>query len=522
MDKVGSSANNQELSEKAGVRTSFWDYLSLLSGNLFLIPLGIVSITMTTRILGPEGFGYIAIFNLVATFVVMLTTNWTATSLIRFGREEYDQDGKLNRTFWARTVILTPCFLIGIVIIYFWRSFIADYMMMPSWALWLVIGSALILTARTYLDYTLQAIRRMKAYAAIQIAFGAASIVGLTLIYVGLFPKTYIAVIIVGLIANAIILIILSLFLIPHGVLFPPKADRKMIREVFSFSYPMMIGNLAAYVVNWIDVIVIKHYFSIPDVGGYQLAYSLFNFLGGLIGSVTVLITPILVSFLGAKREDLILRYSTRLVPQGFLLWTTLIGVVLSICPQIFGIVFGEGFRISSIYFQYLAIGLVISGLIYFYSGEITAFKLVKLGAIAGAGRGIVNLVGDIFLIPKMGPLGAALSTTAGIIVASFFYLLICQRRLQERILWQFILVLPALLSLGISRMLSGPQAPVLAIVVTLASSLCLARILRLFRPDDLVLFDFIQMPSSFKKAIIWAYPLLTPKVKHRSEEEIP
>jgi O-antigen/teichoic acid export membrane protein len=514
INKVRSSPNNQDLSERSGVKTSFWDYLSLLSGNLILIPFGIVSVIMTTRILGPEGYGYITIFNLVTAFLVMVTANWTATSLVRFGREEYDQQGKLHHTFWARTIILTPCLFMGIGIVYLWRGFISDYMKMPSWVVWLVIGSAFILIARTYLDYILQAIHRMKAYAATQIVFVAVSIIGLTLIFVGFFPKTYLTVIIVGLITNAITVILLSLFLIPHRVLSPVKTDLKMLREVFSFSYPLMIGNLAAFVVNWIDVIVIKHFFSMSDVGGYQLAYNMFNLLAGLIGSVTVLMTPILVSFLAAKREDLVLRYSTRLVPQGFLLWTTMIGVVMSICSPIFRIVFGEGFGVSAIYFQFLAIGLVISGLVNFYSGEITAYKLIKLGVMASVARGVVNLIGDILLVPKMGPLGAALSTTGGIIVAALCYLLICQRQLQEKILWQFILVLPALLSLGINRILSGPETPVLAIVVTLVSSLYLARALHLFRSDDLVLLDYIQMPTPLKKAIAWIYPFLTKETK--------
>jgi O-antigen/teichoic acid export membrane protein len=87
----------------------------------------------------------------------------------------------------------------------------------------------------------------------------------------------------------------------------------------------------------------------------------------------------------------------------------------MSICPPIFRIVFGEAFGVSTIYFQFLAIGLVISGLINLYSGEITAYKLVKLGVMASVARGVVNLIGDILLVPKMGPLGAALQQQEGL-----------------------------------------------------------------------------------------------------------
>jgi O-antigen/teichoic acid export membrane protein len=514
MKKVAESMNLQGLLEKSGVKSSFWDYLGLLSGNLFLIPLGFVLVALTTRILGPEGYGYITIFNLVTTFVVMVTTNWTGASLMRFGREEYDQQGRLNHAFWARTIILTPCLFMGIAAVYFCRNFIHDYMKMPSWTLWLMIGSVLIITARTSFDYILQAIHRMKTYATTQIVFVAVSVVGLTLIFVGFFPKTYLTVIIVGLITNAITIILLGLFLIPRRVLSPVKTDRRVLREVFSFSYPLMIGNLAAYVVNWIDVIVIKHYFSISHVGGYQLAYNMFNLLAGLVSSTTVLITPILVSCLAAKREDLVLRYSTRLVPQGTLLWATVIGIGVGICPLIFPIFFSEGFNVSATYFQFLAIGLVLNSLANFYSGEITAYKLMKLGMMASVARGGVNLIGDILLVPIMGPLGAAISTTGGIIVAALSYLLICQRQLREKLLWQLILVLPALLSLGVSRTLSGPWTYFWATVVTLVSSYYLAKTFHLFRSDDLVLFDYVQMPFSFKKAIAWAYPFLTTEAK--------
>lgn len=508
------SHSSKGIFERSGVKTSFWDYLSLLSGNLILIPLGVVSVVMTTRILGPEGYGYITIFNLVTTFVAMVTTNWTAASLLRFGREEYDRQAKVNYAFWARTIILTPCLLVGIAIIYFWRSMITGYMKMPSWVIWLVIGSALVLTGRTYLDYIFQAIQRMKTYASTQIVFALVSLVGLSLIYVGLFDKTYTTVIIVGLITNATTLIVLSLFLIPLRVISPVKTDQATLREVFSFSYPLMIGNLAAYIVNWIDVIVIKYYFSMSEVGEYQLAYNIFNVLVGLLSSIAILITPILVSFLAAKREDLILRYTRRLVPQGFLLWTTAIGIVLSICPGIFQNVFGEVFSVSAIYFQFLAVGLAISGLIHFYSTEITAYKLIKLGMAAGVARGLVNLFGDILLVPKIGPLGAALSTTGGILVGGLGYLLVCQRQTNVRLLWQLILVLPALVSLGVSRIISVPGTNLLAMMTTLASSYYLAKAFHLFRSDDLVLLDYIQMPNPLKKTIAWIYLFLAKEAK--------
>ena len=521
MKNERNSFSTRDLFETSGVKTSFWDYLSLLSSNIILIPLGIVLAAMITRILGTEGYGYITIFNLVTTFAVMLATNWTAASLMRFGREEYDQLGTVRHTFWARTILVVPCLLVMMTVVYIFRDFISDYMNMPSWTVWLVIGSVLVMTARTYVDYILQAIHRIKTYAVTQLILTAVFILGLTLILVGLFPKNYLTVIITGLIANAVTIILLTLFLIPTRLLLPAEANLGMLREMFSFSYPIVIGSLAAYMVNWIDVVVIKYYFSMSDVGGYQLSYTVFNLLTGFIGSITVLMTPILVSLLAAKREDLVLRYSTRLVPQGVLFWATAVGIGLSVCQPVFPILFSEAFNVSATYFQFLALGLAFNGLTNFYSGEITAYKLIKLGMMASVARALVNLVGDVVLVPTMGPLGAALSTTGGIGVASIFYLLICQHQLRQKLLWQLILITPTLLSLGVSRTLPGPLTPILAILMTLASSFFLAKVLHLFRRDDLALLDYIQIPSLLKRALIRVYPLLISKTKHGEKEGV-
>ena len=508
--------NNHDVSEKSGVKASFWDFLSLLSGNLILIPLGIVSVALITRILGPEGFGYITIFNLVTTFVVMVTTNWTATSVLRFGREEYDQQGKLNHTFWARTIILVPCLLVGVVAVYLSRDFINDYMKMPSWAVWLVIGSALILTARTYLDYILQAIHRMKAYAATQIIFAAVFIIGLTLIFVGVFAENYLTVIIIGLITNAVTIFFLSLFLVPFKLLLPVETDRRMLREVFSFSCPFVIGNLAAYVVNWIDVIVIKHYSSMPDLGGYQLAYQVFTFVIGLGMTITLLMAPILTSFMAHQREELIKRYASRLVPQGVLFWSVGIGIGLPFSEALFQLLFGKQFSVSAIYFQYLVLGAAFNSIVSFHSGILTAYKLTKYIVLVSFSTAFLNLSGDFLFVPQVGPVGAAFSTTAAIGVHSLLYLLISQKQLELKLIWQLILVSPVFLSFLTIRITSGQWAYFLAIGASLALGYYLAKTFHLFRSDDLILLDYVQMPASLKKIIIWIYPLLSDEAKKK------
>jgi O-antigen/teichoic acid export membrane protein len=511
----------QGISDKTGVRSLFGDLLNVASSHIVLILLGLISSVLSTRILGKEGYGFISLFGMVTGVMFLLTSNWTIAAVLRFGREEYDKKGKLNHTFWARNIILIPCLASGFVVAYLLRGKITNYVDMPKWALWLMMGSVLVVEAQTYVDYILQATHRMKVYAVTRIFRSVVSIVGLTVIFLGLLNQTYLTVIVMGICTGAASTFFLILFLFPSRTLLPLKTDRGMLKEVFLFSYPIIIGNTAAYVVNWIDVVFIKYYYAIADVGGYQLSYNIFSLVDGIVGTVNVLMAPVLISFIAAKREDLIIHYGTRLVSQGVLLWSVVVGVGISIAPIFFQIIYGKDFFISATYFQFLAVGLFFSSLLYFYSGVISAYKLMKFDMVVNITRAMVNLIGNLLLVPGIGPLGAALANTAGIGVAALFYLLICQRQLKKGLFWELLLALPVLLSLGVNRLVSSQGSPFLAIAVTLMVGYCLAKTFHIFRQEDLRFLDYIQMPPSLKKMIVWAYPFLAGE-ENNGKSELP
>lgn len=108
MDKV-KTITGHDLSTKSGVKDSFWDYSGLLFSNLTLIPLRALAAVMTAWVLGTEGYGTLALYTSVVSLAHLLTSTWSVASVQRFGRQEYDRRSKINHTFWARNIVLTPC-----------------------------------------------------------------------------------------------------------------------------------------------------------------------------------------------------------------------------------------------------------------------------------------------------------------------------------------------------------------------------------------------------------------------------
>jgi O-antigen/teichoic acid export membrane protein len=487
----------------------FGDFLSLASGRVLLIPLGFISSALATRILGPERFGKIALFGMIAGIVGLLTSNWTLGAVLRFGREEYDKTAKVNRTFWARNIILIPLLSLGCLATYLLRDPLMRYIDLPQWLIWLIVASVLASALSGYLDYLLQSVHRLKAYAWLPALRSLVGIFVLVAILFGFIETSCAAVITAGVCGILVITFLAWPVLLPFRTLMPVRTDMKTFRDVFSFSYPIILGNLAAYTVNWVDVLVIKHYVTTSDVGTYQLAYSMLNHLVGWLSTITVLMGPMLISFVAARREDLVLHYSQRLTPQLVLILATGIGVMMGVAPIAFRMVYGHEFTVSGVYFQVLLAGLTFSLITFAYSGVITAFKLIKLAVIAGVARGLVNLVGDLLLVPTAGPLGAAVATAASTGIAAMLYLAICQKHMRTRLLWQLSLIAPAMLALAVCMVTTETWALVLGPMVSLCVSYLLARAFRLFKPEDAEFLRHVSMPPGIRNVCILVYSVL-------------
>ena len=94
------------------------DFISLTSGKLFRIPLTILSASLVARGIGPDGVGKLAMILAVSNLFHSFLFDWTSSSIVRFGREEWKLNKKLSdiwATRWplvASGIGLTAAFLL--------------------------------------------------------------------------------------------------------------------------------------------------------------------------------------------------------------------------------------------------------------------------------------------------------------------------------------------------------------------------------------------------------------------------
>ena len=112
---------------KEDVKKSLSDYSVLLINKFVIIGLLLISTPLLTRILGKTGYGQLNLFNLVVNIAFICFVSWTSTSILRFGKEEYIKENKLNEVFWARNIIVFGGLLVSIFFIFFLREKIDRY-----------------------------------------------------------------------------------------------------------------------------------------------------------------------------------------------------------------------------------------------------------------------------------------------------------------------------------------------------------------------------------------------------------
>jgi O-antigen/teichoic acid export membrane protein len=492
------------------IESSFWDYSSLVSSKLISLPVQLIILSFATRILGTDGYGRLALFFLVCQIVLQFGINWTSASVIRYGREEYIKEHRINKVFWGRHVILVPCLMIFVAGIITYQDSILKYIGLPQMVIWFLLLYIIGATLLNYVQFIQQAIGQLKLYALSTISEKLISAIGLITILIFVPSQDpFFAVVGVLSLSCFCVALIFGGF-IKRENFYPIVFDKEVIRKMFFFSYPLILGSASAYVVNWIDVIVIEKYLNISDVGLYTLSYQGMQVLQGISMSLITLLGPIMVTFLTDNREDLIVRFVKRIIPQGVFFWCVFLSLIICIAPFLIPRIFGEGFSGSVSPFLLLMIGLGFNSLACYYSPILTAYELIKRLMLVNILLAVINLGGDFLLVPVLGINGAAIATSLSFGIAAILYMAISNRHLNLSEWRHIFSIMPIPLCLLVSFFFDRLWQRSLGFIIIVICAVGLAKISTMFKKEDLEMFSRINMPECVRGVIVKTYSYLS------------
>lgn len=360
-------------------------------------------------------FSWMMFFNVVLSFGM-------ETAFFRFYNKQENKKGVINNTLWF-LIAVCAIFLGGI---YLFKDIVDAYFGIPpvvvSFLIWILVLDTLAVIPFA----VLRAEQRPIKYSFIKI-LNVLINAGLTVVFLYLIPKYletyptnklsdyYISDFQVGylflsnIVASAITLLLLS----KNYLQLKLKFDKKLLKEMLVYSFPVMIAGLA-FVVNetfdkvFLDILLPEDF---KDLGlaSYGAIYKIGVFMVLFRMAYSLGIEPFFFSY--AKNDDAPIKYAA--ITKYF--------VIFGSTAMLFIIVFADFIKTFYVPKQeywfameivpYIILANLLLGI---YTNLSVWYKIqdkTKIGAYISVFGAVVTLALNFLLIPKIGLLGSAITT---------------------------------------------------------------------------------------------------------------
>lgn len=460
------------------------NFVALGAGNYGAMAVALAINALLTRRLGVDAFGQLALLLMCSQVMSMVVANWTQTGLVRFGAQEFAAHGSASAALWTRVWLVTPWAAAVSLLAFLLRGPLVDYLSIPLAGLLVVLAHFTATFVLTTVGSVYQAGTAMSRYGALLFldkAVMAALLLLLPALWVGaplsvmtLYALSSFAVAIGGAIA------------LGRRAVLPISFDAERYRAMLAFSLPLAFSSWAGLLgTNWFDLIVIKWYRPVAEVG----LYSLGTVLAGVVQQVAIVFSTLLLpelSVMVARGEHGRIK---RLVERGLPYWAlatsaVFTAVVLS-APWVVPVIFGSAFERTA---TVLALLMPAScALVLFSALSPLVAALGSTWVLTGIclASGLTNVVMDLALVPRYGMAGAAVATVIAYVTSAVLVLVFVQRRLHVDVRGLGLLALPVAVVTTCFMFADGVMFYGLAVPAGVVTLLWLARRFRLFRGDE-------------------------------------
>jgi O-antigen/teichoic acid export membrane protein len=394
---------------------------------------GVISIPIVTRLFSPGEYGN---YSIVVATVMVLTTilGWLPMGIIRF-YPAYERDQKLD-LFYGIIFKLTVFSLLVVTGIFMGVLVLTKTLISPKlyFLMYVGVGVYVFTSIFNVFQYLLRAERRINWYSVFAVWRSVMGL-GLGLGIIFLFETG-----IVGLFWGAILSIVLILpFLWKHAMgsisVLRNKIKMSLLKEMANYSFPLVAGNLAAWILSLSDRFILEFYRGSKEVGIYSASYNISDRSIMLLINLFMLASgPIAMNIWENKGEEKSSEFIAKLTRYYLIISVPLIVGFSVLDKPIMSFLTGEQYFEGHKIIPFVVVGGFLFGLQHRYQSGILFHKRTGYITLGIAAAAVLNLGLNLLFIPRYGYTAAAVTTAT-----SYLFLLMSMILVSRKFfVWKF------------------------------------------------------------------------------------
>jgi len=385
-----------------GVRTLFQS-VNALKG-LLLLPL-------IAKLFGPTGYGIWAQVMLTIPLLAPLLMLRLDSGLVRYLGGMSDREQRMQTFFGSAVLVWTISFIV-VVLVLTARRAIAQIMFADPGLSSFSVLFALLLAARVNLTFVLCYYRAMSAIwlytilQTVQVIGEVGVIYGLSLLGSGRLGDALVALVVVD---SVLLIGMLGDIIRRDG--FSVEIPWHTLGRILRYSAPLIAAGAMYWVVDSSDRYVIVHFLGLDQAGVYSVACRLAQVLKLMLQPISFVLLPLVSTLWEQGKTEQACSYLSHSLFWFLVFALPMAAGLVAIGPELLGLLGTEEFTVSRVLVALLVGGGLCLGIYQVYVYIIYLYEQTWIQLLASTGLALFNLGFNLLLVPRIGLLGAALTT---------------------------------------------------------------------------------------------------------------
>jgi len=391
-------------------------------GTMIISLSSFISLPILTRIMSKSEYGMLSLA-ILTIFLVLVPAKFGLQNSAVFYYDEFKLNKREGGTLTYYSTLFWGSLFIALsvaVIFFIAGSELVKYLPNKSFVNFIGIIAALVVTEAMIIR--IKNFLRIEQRSLLFVWIGVIRSYGRIitgLLYFYFFSRTVQGFLIGTLLTNVVLLISSPIFMEWYKKINIHAFSSKFLKECIYYGYPFIGIETASLLIKYSDRYLIDYFLGTSEVGVYSVSGNLcMSISTGIFSSIWLALTPMYMKIYRTEGEDKTAEFVADSINILFLISIPIVFGLSAISRELIQVLASKKFIEAASVIPYLVAGAAIWGVVPLYATGFYIKKKIKLYNRIVAFSMCLNIVMNIYMIPRWGIQGAAIATLITYIVA--------------------------------------------------------------------------------------------------------